>query len=110
MYNLTGFLFMIMKMTVKKIVKGNNDDDDDNGDDTDDHDIDNEDHISFEGNRTRYRFIKLDMSTGLDKQSTSGNRIRYADTELEASPSIDLCELKDSYFPRGQRKKSYRAR
>ena len=101
---------MIMKMTVKKIVKGNNDDDDDNGDDTDDHDIDNEDHISFEGNRTGYRFIKLDMSTGLDKQSTSGNRIRYADTELEASPSIDLCELKDSYFPRGQRKKSYRAR
>ena len=93
---------MMMKMTVKKILKGNNDDDDDNGDDTDDHDIDNEDHISFEGNRTRYRFIKLDMSTGLDEQSISENRIRYADTALAASPSIDLCELKDSHFPRGQ--------
>jgi len=95
---------MIMKVTVKKTVKGNNDDDD-YGDDTDDNDIDNVDHISYVGNRARYRFIKLDMSTGLDKQSTSGNRIRYADTELKASTSIDLCELKDSHFPRGQHKK-----
>ena len=29
-----------------------------------------------------YRFIELDMSTGLDEQSTSLNGTRYVDTEL----------------------------
>ena len=41
------------------------------------------DHISFLGNRARYRSIELDMSTELDRQSISVNRTRYLDTELD---------------------------
>ena len=42
-----------------------------------------QDHISYLGNRARYRSIELDMSTELDRQSISGNRTRYVDTELK---------------------------
>lgn len=31
------------------------------------------DQFSYLGNRARYRFIELDVSTGLDEQSTPGN-------------------------------------
>ena len=45
--------------------------------------------VQTSGNRARYGFIEIDISTGLDEQIDLGNRPRYVDTELELSRTVN---------------------
>ena len=50
---------------------------------------------SSSGNRARYGFIEVDISTGLDEQI---NRPRYVDTELELSRTVKQTSAEQATF------------
>ena len=50
------------------------------------------DQFSYLGNRARYEFIELDLSTGLDKQIGSGISLVIWATELDTSLSSSICQ------------------
>ena len=73
------------------------------------------DQFSYLGNRARYEFIELDMSTGLDLSdqfSFLGNRARYEFIELDMSTGLNLSipSSRPFTFPGGQSKNGYQAR